>query len=54
MLRDKPAKAMNASISTLGIQGRDRVVGVISISNISSWSATAHRTETASMRAFLT
>jgi CBS domain-containing protein len=31
-----------------------RVVGVISISDIASWSATAQRAESESMRAFLT
>ncbi len=40
--------------SHLAVLAGSRVVGVISISDISSWSATAHRAETESMRAFLT
>ena len=40
--------------SHLAVFDGSRVVGVISISDISSWSATAHRAETESMRAFLT
>ena len=40
--------------SHLAVLDGSRVVGVISISDISSWAATAQRAETESMRAFLT
>ena len=40
--------------SHLAVLDGSRVVGVISISDISSWYATAQRAETESMRAFLT
>ena len=39
--------------SHLPVLEDDRVIGVISVSDISSWCATAQRAETESMRAFL-